>query len=164
VRIELEGLKVELQVGAEAGWEILRFAASKTAAVRADELLPPPLRSNGGNSRRQKGGGKAATSKAARIREIARDILADGKPHEQREIGRAVREAGLRSQHVTGALEAEPNIERFVNGLQRPAYRDRSVAPPDRNRRPLEASRPPGPAAETIEIVGRLGANGGGSA
>jgi hypothetical protein len=80
--------------------------------------------------RRRKG------SQAERIREIARELLADGKYHKQREIARVVRdELGAKAaKNVQAALKPVADIERGEtfndDGFTySPAYIDRSVSP-----------------------------------
>ena len=72
--------------------------------------------------------GRAKSSTNARVREIAETVLADGRVHERREIGAAVKAAGLPPTAVIGALRNRYQEGHNVDG--RPTYCDASVASP----------------------------------
>ena len=69
-------------------------------------------------------------SNSERARRVVAGVLADGRPHERRELARAVRDAGISSQGLDGALRRGGRFERDYNVAGRPVYRDPSVPPP----------------------------------
>jgi hypothetical protein len=66
-------------------------------------------------------------SKAQQVRAIAYTVLADGEPHERREIARLVREHGIDPKHINYALEGR--FEKTRNEAGRPCYRDPAADP-----------------------------------
>ena len=109
---------------------------------------PPPARI-GGDS----------VSVAARTRDVARTILADGHGHARREISAAVREAGLKTTNLDGALRIE--FERYETAEGDPAYRDPAIPAPRRRRSTpdwLERVSTEPPSRDKIEV---LSVNGG---
>jgi len=85
--------------------------------------------------------------------------LADGRPHERREISKAVRDAGLKTANLDGALKG--HFERAENVMGRPTYRRldwADVVEPRKKGRGLNWD--PTPATENghgIQVLGRLG-------
>jgi len=69
-------------------------------------------------------------SVSERIREIAKDMLSDGRSRERREIAKAVRAAGLTSEGLDQALKRDKRFERDHNVMGRPIWRDTSVPAP----------------------------------
>jgi hypothetical protein len=122
VTIETPGLRVavccrgDALAAAKAAFEAAKSITSHVHAPRECE----DVKSDAFGSSTPK------TSKCARIREIATEILSDGHIHERREISRAVREAGLNTTCLVAALSGRFEEGRAPDG--RPTYRDRSVA------------------------------------
>ena len=79
-------------------------------------------------------------SKAERVRQIAQELLADGKIHERREISKAVRDEGLSGHLVNSALDG--HFEKGHNSLGRPTYRDRSVPSGYNTESPADSDKP----------------------
>jgi hypothetical protein len=160
MKIELEGFRAELDIPAKAAWEIVQFATTKvehgegsgtfcSSPNRTAAAKGPPGTTDG-------------RSTADRIRQIARELLADGHPHERREISAAVRKVGLGVGYLDGALKS--HFERGENVLGRPTYRDPTVDPPQRRgtkpRWVKQAEKPRDvEGAAGIEVVGKLGSN-----
>jgi hypothetical protein len=114
--VETPALRVTVAAPREAAWKALR------AAVEAVEgVVPPSVYIEGGTTPP----GPGQHTMAGRIREIAREILADGRVHERREISKAVREAGIPAGGLDSALSS--CFEKGANVKGRPTYRDRGV-------------------------------------
>lgn len=153
VEVRADGWRVAVEIGPEVDiWQVLKAAAE---AIRG---LP------GGSSYSPTYGAIKTTSprpgtKTARIREIARQILADGHVHERREIAKAVREAGLDPQPLTKILDEL--FERGTNMDGRPTYRDTSVpspyvdprSVPDDEKPPWLRDHPPAHEAGDLERI-----------
>jgi hypothetical protein len=114
-----------LTISAPGASEETLFAAANAALgvlrVAAKQPPPPSVSIGGGGSR---------GSKLGQIREIARELLSDGRVHDRREIAKVVRGAGLDPNPLNKALDG--HFERGENVMGRPTYRDRSVPPPYR--------------------------------
>ncbi len=144
LRIEFEGLVVSLDLPADRVWEVLRYAhmgcqgPEKNNGVAPlqgppPHYFPPPSPSD---------------SKAGQIRNVAREVLADGRPHERREIAQAVREAGLEAANLDGALKG--HFERAQNVMGRPTYRRLDWEQ-------IHRSESNGHRENGIQVLGKLG-------
>jgi hypothetical protein len=127
--VEFDGLRLALDGEPDAlvwaaAQAAFNTAARESARLRGQSLSSPPIGDDESNRPRPNGGGK----KTARMREIARQVLADGRVHERREITKAVREAGLDPQPLTKVLSG--HFERGTNMDGRPTYRDTTVPSP----------------------------------
>ncbi len=73
-----------------------------------------------------------SASASGRIRELVAGMLADGRSQERRVLAKAVRDAGMRSEGLDGALERDPGhrFERDHNVAGRPIWRDITVPRP----------------------------------
>ena len=150
--IGVPGLQVTVACEGDA-WAVTRaaFEAARKAAEEESFSAVSLLKDSSSTPPRAK-------TKAERMREVARRVLADGRVHERREITKAVREAGLPAQQLDAALRRD--FVRDENVLGRPTYRDPSVTPaPSREIRPDYARDLP-PGTGTPRLVGTLNGHG----
>jgi hypothetical protein len=120
--IESEALRITVRAAEGDAWAALRAAFdAATAALNASpQPFSPPIHIGGENSR---------GSASERIREIAAGMLADGRSRERREIAKAIRDAGLKTEGLDQALKRDKRFERDHNVMGRPIYRDRYAKP-----------------------------------
>ena len=123
--VEHEGLRVHITAppGVDV-WLAARaaFDAARVAPIVAPgEVGAPPIR---------RGGAPSPGGASERIRELAAEMLSDGRPRERREIAKAVRDAGLKSEGLDQALKRDKRFQRDHNVMGRPIWRDVSVPPP----------------------------------
>jgi hypothetical protein len=165
--VELDGLRLTLEGEPDsANWATLRAsidaAIEESSGLREQSLSSPPMGDDESNRSRPDDG----SSKAARMREIAGRVLADGRVHERREISKAVRAEGLDPQPLTKALDG--HFERGTNMDGRPTYRDTSVPSPYKDPRAVPDDKKPAwlrnhaPAYEDGELE-RIAAAGNGA-
>ena len=128
--LEAHGVRITV-ADAGAGGDAL-FAVAQAAFQAAERTFVATHSFKTSDKRSSSSGGsRAGGSRSARVREIAREILSDGRVHERREISQAVRDAGLPKGAVNslnGVLDREFHKSQNVYG--RPTYRDLSVASP----------------------------------
>ena len=133
--IETNGLRVELEIVDEECWEVLKFAAARAAEKpesRSRRHLHTTMAPTSSSS--------SKLSNAEGLRQVARELLSDGRFHPRKELARAAREAGLNANHLESALRNRFERNSNIDGT---VYRD-----PEAVREPVE-----------IENVGSL--NGG---
>jgi hypothetical protein len=114
-------------------WSLARAAFEAVEAARNDYSSHPNPR---GEMNSRKSG-----SNAERLREVAREVLADGRVHERREIARAARERGLNPAGLRQALSGHFEDGTSMDG--RPTYRDPSVPSPYRDPRSVSDDEKP---------------------
>ncbi len=159
LRIETDGMAVVFTGDPETLWKAATGAVNNianTLCKRVSSIIetPAPTATTASAPEKARKRPVRGISKADQVRDIAQEVLADGRVHERREIAKAARAHGLDAHLINSALEGR--FEKDVNSLGRPTYRDRSVAsgyntesPPDdakpewmRDRQPAVA-RPP---------------------
>jgi hypothetical protein len=145
--VEAEGLTVEaagtrvtvVQEGASPAllWDLARAAYEAVVAVEParNDYSSHPIPIEGMNSQKP-------VSNAERLREVAREVLADGRVHERREIARVARSRELNPAGLTQALSGHFEDGTSMDG--RPTYRDPSVPSPYRDPRSVSDDEKPG--------------------
>jgi hypothetical protein len=123
MRIEFEGLSATVDVSTATAWDVLRFATDNrtkkdSVSKNSEEnTVVVPLQgteqqyiSEAGKGKRKERAAPAQKSNAALVREVARELLADGERHLRRELSAAVRKAGLSTRNLDNTLRGHDDF------------------------------------------------------
>lgn len=167
IRIQFEGLEMTVETSSQGARAVLSCALDQLQQQAQDTLYSTPYRGAAvkGSARRDEtpqnlssAPRTTADSQAAQLRDVARRVLADGRPHERREIAKAIRDAGLKAANLDGALKG--HFERAMNVMGRPTYRrlDWANVIEPRKRTAWPQERDPAPEnGHGIKVLGKLG-------
>ena len=126
--LESEGLRIAIRAHENVDVWAVAQAAFKAAHQPPRGLDPTtsPLKVVGSPPPAPKRSGSAAEQ----MRQIAADLLSNGRSREQRELKKHVRAAGVRPDGLAAALKADDRFELDRNVMGNPIWRDRMATPP----------------------------------